>query len=169
LGFVRVGPIRADARNCPAKDIHTVCNFPADSDADVVVRFFSEKLSTLTHTPVIVDNKGRRSAISTPRRRRSRGPTATPCQSRPGSSTMAAATSVFKKLRFDPSKDFIPVTTLAKLGFGIAVDAKSPIKTARRSGRTFSASRLKRIAAHAAIVLEARGRDVYLARTGLRL
>src|SRR5258708_20159082 len=45
----------------------------------------------------------------------------------PASSTLAAARHIFKQLSFDPVRDFTPVTTLAKLSFAIAVDAKRPI------------------------------------------
>jgi tripartite-type tricarboxylate transporter receptor subunit TctC len=47
----------------------------------------------------------------------------------PGSSTMAAAVSGFKKLPFDPIQDFTPVTTLAKLCFVIVVYPKTPLKS----------------------------------------
>jgi tripartite-type tricarboxylate transporter receptor subunit TctC len=45
----------------------------------------------------------------------------------PASSTMAAAPYLYKKLPFDPIKDFTPVTTLASLPFVLIVDAKKPI------------------------------------------
>src|SRR5882757_79217 len=45
----------------------------------------------------------------------------------PASSTMAAAPHLYKKLPFDPIKDFTPVTTLASLPFVLIVDAKKPI------------------------------------------
>jgi tripartite-type tricarboxylate transporter receptor subunit TctC len=119
----------AAAQEYPAKDIHAICNFPAGSGADVFVRYFSDKLSALAGKPVIVENKGGALGnIGTEATAKSR-PDGYTILIAPGSSTMAAATSVFKKLPFDPTKDFIPVTTLAKLGFVIAVDAKSPIKT----------------------------------------
>ena len=41
---------------------------------------------------------------------------------------MASAVHTFKKLGFDPLKDFTPVTTLSKLSFIILVDPKSPSK-----------------------------------------
>jgi tripartite-type tricarboxylate transporter receptor subunit TctC len=47
----------------------------------------------------------------------------------PASATLAAAASLFKKLPFDPAKDVQPVVLLAKLGFVIAVDGKSPIRS----------------------------------------
>jgi len=45
----------------------------------------------------------------------------------PASSTFAAASHTFKKLPFDPVKDFTPVTTLASLPFVLIVDGKKPI------------------------------------------
>jgi tripartite-type tricarboxylate transporter receptor subunit TctC len=124
-----LAPLSAAAQDYPTKDIHTICNFPAGSGADVFVRYFSDKLSALAGKPVIVENKGGALGnIGTEAAAKSR-PDGYTVLIAPGSSTMAAATSTFKKLPFDPQKDFIPVTTLAKLGFVIAVDAKSPIKT----------------------------------------
>src|SRR5258707_2008518 len=114
----------AAAQEYPAKDIHAICNFPAGRGADVFVRYFSEKLSALAGKPVIVENKGGALGnIGTEATAKSR-PDGYTILIAPGSSTMAAATSVFKKLPFDPTKDFIPVTTLARLGVVIPVDAK---------------------------------------------
>jgi tripartite-type tricarboxylate transporter receptor subunit TctC len=117
------------AQDYPARDIHAICNFPAGSGADVFVRYFSEKLSGLAGKPVIVENKGGALGnIGTEAAARSR-PDGYTILVAPGSSTMAAAMSTFKKLPFDPIKDFVPVTTLAKLGFVLVVDPKAPFKS----------------------------------------
>jgi tripartite-type tricarboxylate transporter receptor subunit TctC len=47
----------------------------------------------------------------------------------PASSTLATAPYLFKKLSFDPVKDFAPVTTINSLSFVIAVDASKPVKS----------------------------------------
>src|SRR5918999_1194947 len=47
----------------------------------------------------------------------------------PASSTLATAPHIFKKLPFDPLKDFAPVTSIASLSFVLAVDAAKPIKS----------------------------------------
>jgi tripartite-type tricarboxylate transporter receptor subunit TctC len=117
------------AEEYPAKEIHAICNFPAGTGGDIFVRFFSEKLSVLAGKPVIVDNRGGAMGnIGTEGAARSK-PDGYTILIVPGSSTMAAAVSGFKKLPFDPIKDFIPVTTLAKLGFVFVVDPKIPIKS----------------------------------------
>src|SRR5262245_26043943 len=119
----------AQAQTYPDREIRAICNFPAGTGADIFVRFFSEKLSALAGKPVIVENRGGAFGnIGTEAVARAQ-PDGYTILIAPGSSTMATALHTFKKLNFDPVKDFIPVTTLAKLGFVIAVDAKSPIKT----------------------------------------
>ena len=119
----------AQAQDYPTRDIHAICTFPAGTGADVYVRFFSEKLSLLAGKPVIVDNRGGAFGnIGTEAAARAK-PDGYTILIVPGSSTMAAAVSGFKKLPFDPIRDFTPVTTLAKLGFVIVVDPKTPIKS----------------------------------------
>jgi len=119
----------AQAQEYPTKEIHAICNFPAGTGGDIFVRYFSEKLSALAGKPVIVDNRGGAMGnIGTETAARSK-PDGYTILIVPGSSTMAAAVSGFKKLPFDPIKDFTPVTTLAKLGFVFVVDPKTPIKS----------------------------------------
>lgn len=119
----------AAAQDYPAREIRAICNFPAGTGADVFVRYFAAKLSALAGKPVVVDNKGGALGnIGTEAAAKSK-PDGYTILIVPGSSTMAAAMHTFKKLPFDPIKDFTPVTTIARLGFVIAVDAKSPMKT----------------------------------------
>jgi tripartite-type tricarboxylate transporter receptor subunit TctC len=106
-----------------------ICTFPAGTGADIYVRYFSEKMSALAGKPVIVENKGGAMGnIGTEAAAKSR-PDGYTILIVPGSSTMASAVSTFKKLPFDPVKDFTPVTTLAKLGFVLVVDPKTPLKS----------------------------------------
>jgi len=124
-----LGSAPGQAQEYPAKEIKAICNFPAGTGADVFVRFFSERLSALAGKPVIVENRGGALGnIGTEAAARSR-PDGYTILISPGSSTLAAATHTFKKLPFDPVKDFTPITTLAKLGFVLTVDAKAPYKT----------------------------------------
>src|SRR5436190_3393756 len=45
------------AQDYPAQDIHFICAFPPGSGADVLVRYFAEKVRPLTGKNVIVENK----------------------------------------------------------------------------------------------------------------
>ena len=45
------------AQTYPGQDIHLISAFPPGSGADVLVRYFGEKLRVLAGKPVIVENK----------------------------------------------------------------------------------------------------------------
>jgi tripartite-type tricarboxylate transporter receptor subunit TctC len=122
-------PLAAAAQEYPAREIRSICNFSAGSGADIVVRYYSDRLARLAGRPVVVENKtGVQGNIATEYVARSKADGYT-IMITPASSTLAAARYLFKQLPFDPDKDFTPVTTLAKLSFAIAIDAKSPVRT----------------------------------------
>src|SRR5262245_60417554 len=130
LGFgLLAAALPAQAQTYPDREIRAICNFPAGTGADVFVRFFSEKLSTLAGKPVVVENRGGAFGnIGTEAAAKSK-PDGYTVLIIPGSATLAAASHTFKKLPFDPIKDFTPITTLAKVGFVLVVDPKSSAKT----------------------------------------
>jgi tripartite-type tricarboxylate transporter receptor subunit TctC len=122
-------PLIARAQDYPAREIHSICNFSAGSGADILVRYYSDRLSRLAGKPVVVENRtGVQGSIATEYVARSKADGYT-IMITPASSTLAAARYMFKQLRFDPDKDFTPVTTLARLSFAIAIDARSPIRS----------------------------------------
>ncbi len=121
--FAFAAPL-AVAQDYPAREIRSLCNFGAGSGADIVVRFYSDRLSKLAGKPVIVENKvGANGAIASDALAKSR-PDGYTIMITPASSTIAAAPYLFKN-----PKDFGAVTTIASLSFVIAVDAAGPIKS----------------------------------------
>ena len=123
---VSLAPYCAQAQEYPAREIHSICNFPAGTGADIYVRYFSERLSKLAGKQVIVDNKaGALGIVGTEAAAKAR-PDGYTIYIAPASSSHGASVHLFKKLPFDPIKDFTPVTTLAKLVFVLVVDPKSP-------------------------------------------
>ena len=117
------------AQDYPAREIRSVCNFAAGSGADIVVRYYSDALSRLAGKPVVVENKpGAQGLLATDFVAKSR-PDGYTLLITPASSTLAIAPHMFKKLPFDPVKDFAPVTTLLTLSFTITVDAAGPLRT----------------------------------------
>ena len=119
----------ARAQEYPAREIRSICNFGAGSGADIVVRYYSERLARVAGKPVVVENKpGAQGAVANDHVAKSK-PDGYTILITPASSTLAAAPYIFKKLPFDPLKDFAPVTTLLTLSFTIAVDAASPVHT----------------------------------------
>src|SRR3954467_8005072 len=111
----------------PAREIRSVCNFAPGSGADIIVRYYSDRLSRLAGKPVLVENKpGAQGTLATDYVAKSK-PDGYTLMITPASSTLATAPFIFKKLPFDPAKDFAPVTTITSLSFVIAVDSKTAI------------------------------------------
>ena len=119
----------AGAQDYPAREIRAVCSFAAGSGGDILVRYYSDRLSKLAGKPVIVENRvGAQGVIGTEFAARSK-PDGYTILITPASSTLAAAPYLFKKLPYDPIRDFTAVAPIARLNFVFVVDAKSPIKT----------------------------------------
>jgi tripartite-type tricarboxylate transporter receptor subunit TctC len=122
-------PAPGRAQEYPAREIYSVVNFGPGSGMDIMIRYYSAKLAELAGKPVIVVNKpGAQGNIATEYLARSK-PDGYTIMITPASATLAAAASLFKKLPFDPAKDIQPVALLAKLGFVIAVDGTSSIRS----------------------------------------
>src|SRR4029078_13209897 len=48
---------KTSAQQFPTQDIHFFCGFPPGSGADVLVRYFAEKVRPLTGKNIVVENK----------------------------------------------------------------------------------------------------------------
>ena len=119
----------ASAQEYPAREIRSICNFAAGSGADIIVRYYSDRLSKLAGKPVVVENKpGAQGLLATDYVAKSK-PDGYTILITPASSTLATAPHLFKTIPFDPLKDFAPVTTITSLAFVIAVDAAKPYRT----------------------------------------
>ncbi len=117
------------AQDYPSREIRSVCNFAAGSGADIVVRYYSDALAKLAGKPVVVENKpGAQGLVASDFVAKSK-PDGYTLMITPASSTLASAPHLFRKLPFDPLKDFDSVTTLLTLSFTIAVDAAGPLRT----------------------------------------
>jgi tripartite-type tricarboxylate transporter receptor subunit TctC len=113
----------------PSREIHAICGFPPGTGADIFVRHYARKLQEAAGKTVIVENKtGAFGAIASEYVARAK-PDGYTVFIAPGSSFLAAAPSLFKKLSFDPVNDFEHVTTLSKLPFLLVVAGNSPYKT----------------------------------------
>lgn len=118
------------AQDYPNREIRSLCNFAAGSGADILVRWYSDRLSKLTGRPVLVENRvGAQGNIATDALAKAK-PDGYTINIAPASSTLAAAPHLYKSLPFDPERDFTAVTTIARLTFVIAVDAAKPINNA---------------------------------------
>ncbi|HVV93582.1 MAG TPA: tripartite tricarboxylate transporter substrate binding protein [Hyphomicrobiales bacterium] len=125
---VQAAPLAARADDYPSRDIHVICAFPAGSGADVLVRYFADKLQKEAKRTTIVENRtGANGNISAQYVARS-DPDGYTIYIHAGSST-AANYSLFKRPPIDPRKDLQVVATLNKQPFMVVVPAESSYKT----------------------------------------
>jgi tripartite-type tricarboxylate transporter receptor subunit TctC len=121
-------PTAAPAQQYPDRDIHFICVFPPGSGADVLVRYFAEKVGPLTGKHIIVENKsgaGGNIGIEYASRQKPDGYTILVH----GASGVAASMSLFKNPPVDVGKAIEITATINRQPFMILVDAKSPYKT----------------------------------------
>ena len=127
------------APDYPAKDIKAICNFAPGTRSDVMVRFFAERVSSIVNRNVQVDNRIAENGNAGTKLAAKAKPDGYTIMITPGSYTLATAPAILKKPGFDPTTDFMPVTTLFKLNYAVLVDAKSPAKTAADLASTLKA------------------------------
>jgi len=115
------GGARAQSDVYPSRYITSICMFAPGSGADIFVRFYARKLQELAGQTVVVENKaGMAGNIATEYVARSK-PDGYTIFIAPASSILVAGPFLYKKLNYDPIKDFTSVTTLAKLPFVLVV------------------------------------------------
>ena len=121
-------PGAAHAQQYPSQDIHLVCAFPPGSGADVLVRYFGEKLRPIANRTIIVENKaGAMGNIATEYTARSKPDGYTIYVH--AASAVAANMHLFKKPPVDVSKTILIAATINQQPFMLVVSAKSPYKT----------------------------------------
>ena len=121
--------IPAQAQTYPAREIRVVVGLPAGSGGDIVARYYADKLSGLAGKPVIVENRpgmilsiGADTVAKAP-------PDGYTILITSVTSSHAANLFNFKKLPYDPIKDFTPVAMLQKSYFMLMVRPEAPWKT----------------------------------------
>jgi tripartite-type tricarboxylate transporter receptor subunit TctC len=119
----------AQAQTYPTREMRMVVGFPAGSGGDIIARFYADQLSKLAGKPVIVENKpGMISSISADAVAKA-PPDGYTILIASVTSALAANVYNFKKLPYDPIKDFTPIATLQKTYFILMVRPQSPWKT----------------------------------------
>ena len=115
----------AVAQTFPAKPITFVVPFAAGSATDQLARALGQSVSDQAKQPVVVDNKGGASgqiAAAQVARAPADGYTVLITTN----TTHAANEHLYKKLSYDPVKDFAPITGLGKGGQVLVVRTDAP-------------------------------------------
>jgi tripartite-type tricarboxylate transporter receptor subunit TctC len=117
-----------NAQQYPDRDIHFICAFPPGSGADVLVRYFAEKVRPLTGKSIIVENKpgaGGQIALEYVARAKPDGYTVFVH----AGSGVAGSMSLFKNPSVDVSKQIQVAGTINQQPYMIVVHNSKPYKT----------------------------------------
>lgn len=121
-------PTDARAQSYPSQDIRLICAFPPGSGADVLVRYFGEKLRPITGRTVIVENKsGAGGNIATEYVARAKPDGHTIYVH--AATAVAANQHLFKKPPVEAAKAIQIAASINRQPFMLVVDAKSPYKS----------------------------------------
>lgn len=112
----------------PAKPIVFVVPFAAGSATDQLARALGQSITEQTRQAVVVDNKAGASGMMAAQASARAAPDGYTVLITTNT-THAANEHLYKKLSYDPVKDFAPVTGLGKGGQVMVVSTNSPYKT----------------------------------------
>ncbi|WP_309083567.1 tripartite tricarboxylate transporter substrate binding protein [Chelativorans sp.] len=126
FGAAQLLPAQAIAQDdYPSQTIHFICAFPPGSGADVLVRYFADKVSKVAGQTVVVENKpGAMSNIAAEYTVRAK-PDGYTMFVHSGNS-IAGNMHILKNPPFDVAKDLRTVATINKQAFMITVRKDSP-------------------------------------------
>jgi tripartite-type tricarboxylate transporter receptor subunit TctC len=118
------------AQQYPARDIRSICNFAPGSGADIIVRFYSEKLSKLAGRPVIVENKPGANGLLGLREM---------LKAEPDGYTLMAGTvgnlvigyAMEANPSFDALRDVVPIAGTAEYATAMVVNNKLPVNSVK--------------------------------------
>src|SRR4051795_13546584 len=119
---------RASAQTYPTKSITLVVPLAAGTGMDTIARLYSEQLASSLGKPIVIDNRPGAAmmlAISLVAR------------STPDGYTLGIATSgplatnpvLYKRIDYDPDKDFTPTALYVKSPFVLVVNPALPVRT----------------------------------------
>lgn len=118
----------AFAEDYPARSITLISPWPAGGAIDALCRIVGAKLALRLGKSVVVENKpGAGSVIGT-----AAGAKAAPdgyTLIMGGGSGLASAVTYFKKLPYDPVRDFVPVALVAQIPFVLVVNPAVPVRS----------------------------------------
>ena len=127
FAILSAGAATAHAQDYPVKPIRLISPFAAGGGADIVARFFTQKLSAALQQQVIVDPRpGAGSIIGTELAARAPPDGYTLLII---NDTHAINSSLHRKLPYDPIKDFAPITLIASTPFLLIVHPSLPAKS----------------------------------------
>ena len=121
-------PIAARSQTYPAKPIRVVVPYPPGGAIDIVARLIAPKMGTAFAQPVVVENRaGADGEIGTEIVARSAPDGYTILLANP--STHVVSVLLGKKLRYDPVKDFVPISAAVNVVTCLGANPRLPAKS----------------------------------------
>jgi tripartite-type tricarboxylate transporter receptor subunit TctC len=127
LGALPYGPIGAQAQAYPSKPITIVVPYAAGGATDIITRAVAQRLSAAWGQPIIIENKGGASTQIG---------AAHVAKSAPDGYTLLATDATtftnsyaFRKLPYDPARDFVPVSGLGLIHQALVAYPAFPART----------------------------------------
>lgn len=118
------------AQSFPDKPIRIVVPYPPGGSADAIARQLGVHLTASLKQQVVVDNRPGGNSVIAAQTVASAPPDGyTLLISDP--TALAINPSLFQKLPYDPVRDFVPVSLVARFSFVLLVNANSPIRTVK--------------------------------------
>jgi tripartite-type tricarboxylate transporter receptor subunit TctC len=118
----------AQAQDYPNQPVKIVVPYAAGGGTDAMARYFAKGLEQRLGQPFVIENRGGSGTTL--------GATAVARAAPDGytiligtSSTYAIAVSLYKRLPYDPTKDFAPLSLLAEVPFVLIVNPSLPVRS----------------------------------------
>lgn len=128
LGAVLLSAPIAQAQDYPSKPVTIVVPFGAGSGTDQSARIYGQALSDILKVPVVVDNKGGASGFIAAQHVAKASPDGYTLFMTTNT-TQVANPYLFKRIPYDPVKDFTPIAMLAKGQMLLLVQPDSPYQS----------------------------------------
>jgi len=128
-GALLLAAVAAQAQGYPAKSVRLIVPFSAGGGTDIVARTMAVRMGEGLGQTVVVDNRaGANSNIGLELAARSAPDGYTLIMT---SSSLAINPSVYRRLAFDPVKDFAPVSLATLIPFVLVVHPSLPVRSVR--------------------------------------
>jgi tripartite-type tricarboxylate transporter receptor subunit TctC len=114
----------------PSKPVKVICNFPAGSSPDALVRAVSQPLQQALGQPLVIENRAGASGMIGADLVAKAAPDGHTLLMTAGS-TITTNPHVFAKMPFDPAKDLVPVAALARLNLFLVARGDFPAADVR--------------------------------------
>ncbi len=114
----------------PARPIKVICNFPAGSSPDALIRAVSQPLHQALGQPVVIENRAGASGMIGADLV-AKAPADGHTLLMTAGSTITTNPHVFAKMPFDPAKDLVPVAALARLNLFLVARGDFPANDVR--------------------------------------